>query len=1000
MPIKFGKSAFRRKSSGNILETIENPPAVSSFRVLKREDVNTQSIEKASELKPKLGFRSVSASFGHRGGARSLDVASTLDEGLVTLSEQVSARESNTTSRRTNHSVSTTGDSSIHYSNDSTQPSSIASASQDDLSLHDRPAPGLRSRSSMDQLKSALNGGKTCPFRLKQQRSTDALSLSGNPSMPFRADSLIAPVPEPPKATIPASRRVEDDLDDNIFEGMPLRNYFVDADDLGLPSPPPVARMVCPILSYVYYGCNLISFQASDPNLLSASPYRPRSRSPSPLPIREVEEAEPCLQRTRSWETDASQTGFLARSHSPISSPHDAQAPLLRNERPAQTMTEEHDVVLDALFASEMLEERHGTPVPRPRSTGQVVETPPPLTGTNPTGMLEVSSYARPTSRTRQPPSSFRPTSSYNLAVNERVPSPSNRLSRLLPADQKVMTPAEFKQYRERQERAHKDDVKMITEEDEPSYEDEDDEVERKQQLARQRKKQEAHLSVWRQQMRKVTGDLPERPRIEVSQSTPDLFATLGTSSNIDTTAGSDDDEDIPLGVLQAHGFPNGNRPPAKTSSTPNLPGLASYPAPAGTTRNDPAAGGGGSGTLPPFARGLPADPFIGANLVTQSNRRSLSFGNAVQPQVQQRQTSPVRMPMFAPQGGLIGMIEEEERAKEMRRKSSNMLSFQGMMPSPGYPQPGMPQGLPGYNPAMNASMMSLQQSMPMQQSMSMPGLYNNMDQAQSQMMMMQQMQWMQQQMMQMQGMASPLPNHPLDLLQGQQSGFFASRPQSVVLDNMAGPSQTRPTHSRNPSSNSAASPQLGRTTPNSINMLGGSLQAQRRPTPTIYAPSIAPSERSNIGQPSRYRPVSTYNLPTTSTTPSAFNNNPITQRQSRMYNTPAASSSHLSVVDPNRIITKQDKGKQPAFKRKVAKAQEDDEDEEEGWAELKKKTLERKEKWRVSRNLNKLMPGLPPVGGAGDENVVAGDSEMGDAQKTGQEQGQGLPEGAYAFVA
>jgi len=259
MPIKFGKSAFRRKSSGNILGTIENPPAVSSFRVLKREDVNTQGVEKAPELKPKLGIRSISAQFGHRGGARSLDVASTLDEGLVSMSEQVSARESNTTCRRTNHSVSTIGDSSIHYSNDSTQPSSISSASQDDLSLHDKPAPGLRSRSSMDHLKSALNGGKTFPFRLKQKRSTDALSLSGNPGMSMRSDSPIAPVPEPPKATVPASRRVEDDADDNIFEGMPLRNSFVDADELGLPSPPPVARMVCTVLSHNYHGCDLIN---------------------------------------------------------------------------------------------------------------------------------------------------------------------------------------------------------------------------------------------------------------------------------------------------------------------------------------------------------------------------------------------------------------------------------------------------------------------------------------------------------------------------------------------------------------------------------------------------------------------------------------------------------------------------------------------------------------------------------------------------------------------
>jgi len=268
MPIKFGKSAFRRKSSGNILETIENPPAVSSFRVLKREDVNTQDDEKAPEVKPKLGIRSISASFGHRGGARSLDVASTLDEGLVNMEEQASTGVSNTTPSRTNHSVSTIGDSSIHYrSNDSTQPSSISSASQDDLSLHDKPAPGLRSRSSMDHLKSALNGGKTFPFRLKQKRSTDALSLSGNPVMPMRTDSPIAPVPEPPKATVPASRRVEDDMDDNIFEGMPLRNSFIDADDLALPSPPPVARMVCSALHLSSRQSNKFTGIRSQPSL-------------------------------------------------------------------------------------------------------------------------------------------------------------------------------------------------------------------------------------------------------------------------------------------------------------------------------------------------------------------------------------------------------------------------------------------------------------------------------------------------------------------------------------------------------------------------------------------------------------------------------------------------------------------------------------------------------------------------------------------------------------
>jgi len=522
-------------------------------------------------------------------------------------------------------------------------------------------------------------------------------------------------------------------------------------------------------------------------------------------------------------------------------------------------------------------------------------------------------------------------------------------MSRFIPQNgQRMMSPAEFKRYKERQESEFQGNTNK--DEDEPTYEDEEDELEKKQQLAKQRKKQEAHLAVWRQQMRKVTGDLPDKPKTETFSSTSDLFTRLDADSA--EKISSDEDDEIPLGVLQAHGFPNGSRPPSKpTTPTPNLVKMASYPAPSGTTRNDPNAGGGGGGSLPPFAKGLPADPFVGANIVAPTNRQSMAFSNSMQvPGTQTRQTSPNRqqLPVFGPPGGLIGVIAEEERARAIRRQSSNTLGF---YPATGMPlQDQSPYGMPqqqmplGYNSSMNPSMMSLQQPMMMQP------LPTSVENAQSQMMQMQmQMQWMQQ-MMQMQGLSQA---------DNQHSSFNPSRPQSTFSPAQAGPSQFRPNlHSRNPSSLSMDSQAQPQSQP--------SMPTQTRSETPMFTPSIAPSERSNIGQPSRYRPVSSANMLDTLKQQKHISNNPITQRESRMYTKTNNNTSRLSVADPNQLVvqqryTKEEKGKQPLRQPQIQVQAEEDEDE--GWAEMKRKTQERKEKWRVSRNLAALMPGLPAVG-------------------------------------
>lgn len=54
MPIKLAKGFVRRKSSGNILEEVENRPQ-SSFRVMERPPVDGRSVSEGNLLSPKVG---------------------------------------------------------------------------------------------------------------------------------------------------------------------------------------------------------------------------------------------------------------------------------------------------------------------------------------------------------------------------------------------------------------------------------------------------------------------------------------------------------------------------------------------------------------------------------------------------------------------------------------------------------------------------------------------------------------------------------------------------------------------------------------------------------------------------------------------------------------------------------------------------------------------------------------------------------------------------------
>jgi hypothetical protein len=475
----------------------------------------------------------------------------------------------------------------------------------------------------------------------------------------------------------------------------------------------------------------------------------------------------------------------------------------------------------------------------------------------------------------------------------------------------KVMTPAQFERYRQEQDR-HNISTTLLKGEDndEDAYEEDDeDEEEKQKQIAKQRRKQEAHMAVYRQQMMKVTGETPSpssfgpRPGMVASQSAPNL-QHVGSTTPED---GDEEDEEIPLAILAAHGFPNKNKPPGRLSSMTSNPNLrassqmSSYPAPP-----HPLVGESSGGRLPVFARGLPQDPYYGAGLVNASNRESLAYGSGSQ-SVQGGALGP-KTP-----GGLVGVIATEERSRAMRRGSPNAAG--------GYGPPPPSNGFNGMG-APNAYGMNGHPSMVMGPNGPMPRPTPG-DQAQMEMQQqMQQFMMMQMQFMQMmsgaggsqgrpQSQNGPGPAMPSgrasvmgNFDQGNRPISSHQRAMSMLDPNMA-PWQEQPGMQRN-------------------TMFAGA-QSVYSPA-NQYAPSIAPSERSNVGLPGRYRPVSQY--------PVAGEN-----KSSRT----ATMSGALQDWSDN----KQGSTTVKAVKKPSAA---DDDDDEAGWEAMKAKKEKKQSKWRSKK--------------------------------------------------
>ncbi|KAK4224609.1 hypothetical protein QBC38DRAFT_14334 [Podospora fimiseda] len=523
------------------------------------------------------------------------------------------------------------------------------------------------------------------------------------------------------------------------------------------------------------------------------------------------------------------------------------------------------------------------------------------------------------------------------------------------PSSNKVMTPAEFENYKkdkERQDRerqSHMTNAKGKAEDDEDNYEEDEDDLEKAKEQAKQRRKQEAHMAVYRQQMMKVTGEAANspssRPSLSISFSTPNLPNLASgpsqgmATTNTTTTDPSDEDEEIPLAILAAHGFPNKNRPPTRLSTMASNPNLRasqtlSYQRPVSVIGD---VSHGGSGRLPAFARNLPQDPFLGAGLVRNSVRESFALGGG--------SPAPGQLGGGIPPGGLVGVIANEERNRAMRRGSPHIeaSSSLGSLPGSNFDPIG---GIP-------AHMMYSANPPPPALPVLTPG-----DQAQIQMtQQMQQFMQMQMQFMQMvAGQNASTPTTPsghmpsssvgsipslngmpgLAPIPGQGMGMGMGVPgmgmglgaggapemrrsflggNDSMLDlglGRGGEAQLRTMSMVQPSSASWIQPPHHMNFAPSIRLQGGG-----------YTPSIAPSERSNIGLPGRYRPVSHVPPPQPPVAPGNLRK--------------SITMSGAIPQHPIISVTKSD----------------DDDDDEEGWAAMKAKREKKKSAWKSKKSIS-----------------------------------------------
>jgi hypothetical protein len=425
----------------------------------------------------------------------------------------------------------------------------------------------------------------------------------------------------------------------------------------------------------------------------------------------------------------------------------------------------------------------------------------------------------------------------------------------------RVMSQAEFREYSKRQ-MSQPPPEESSEDED---YEDEEEAIRKREEEELMRRKTQ-QMNIAREAMRRST-TAPGNPG-----GLGSVADGMGFPSETSMKAEEWEDEDVPLGILAQHGFPSQARnrfPSQPTNAIPSY--IPDRPASAGAMSQRAS-----TMQVPAFARHLPQDPYdhssyIGGGLVRPSNRESMGFNGYAQgsgsvagdslaggmgmppqmmyqdagmsapsliDQIQMRDMSKKKYMGGAsakkPEGGpFTGMMGQQMNANGQAQNSTRMSQMpmmngmNPMMPMMGGQMPMMGMGMNpmGYPmPQGNDYMAQMQQFQQMQQMLA--------------------MQQMQLQMMHQQPQQQPDPRMSM-----------ANDPRMSMAM---------------PSTNNYAASTMGGSSflnvPNGANrpmsFFGGNQQQPQQramsfmgPSPG-YTPSIAPSERSNIGLSARYRPV------------------------------------------------------------------------------------------------------------------------------------------------
>jgi hypothetical protein len=602
--------------------------------------------------------------------------------------------------------------------------------------------------------------------------------------------------------------------------------------------------------------------------------------SPTSLLASESPDAAPPVPRHGNLKKRTSRN--LLDEASPTSRVSQAPAKQRNSHRNSIPMEDEDaKLVMESVTASRALNQSRGTPEPISRMNRRSRQGIESLFDSDDPTLASTSQWNEsnhPTPRAKIAEANVKP--GYTSLATQYEDQPQNKHGK------KVMTPAQFERYRREKELSTSTTIRSKSSTSDDDEYDDEDETEKNRKLAKQRRQQEAHLAVYRQQMMKVTGENsatrgPTR-QLHIG-NLPNLSAlTAATTIGDEQREGTDDeDDDIPLAILQAHGFPGRNRTPSQFGEPsgasirpPSQYSSRTPPSPASVTGESTSRNR--HSQLPVFARGLPPDPHNGTGLHASSNRHSMGF-EYNSPAPGQQGTTP---------GGLVGVIVGEERAKAARRGSP--------VASNGYDVP-MSQGVPVGPPVYPIDPNQAQLTQQMQQMMQF------------------QKQWMEQ-MMHVQGLQPgqlpPMMNFPIgpgmhpDTLPMPNGSSTHQRAMSM-LDPGPAQHQTSYRHSYASSMQSNA----GRD--------GG------------YAPSIAPSERSSNGMPLRYRPVS--QVPAVAI--SAPSDTSSIRRASMNWDK-AGGQSTVRPINHRRDTTEND----------------DDEDDEEAWEELRKKKEKKKSMWRKKR--------------------------------------------------